>query len=520
MSANNPPRQDATPSRLLWLLLAVCALIGTVARLARVDLIEFRHDSAYWALEASRVLAGGYLPLIGQQVGSVSVPLYNGPFMTYATAVVLGLTGGPPTAMAAFIALCNVAAIGLAYLLGARLYSRSVGVVAAALFAVSPWLSLYGRMLWPQSFFPFLIPVNALLLLDHVNRRRPLSLLLSGVLLGICVQLHLSALALVGVSGLIALVYSKQRWSLALFVIGLLIGYVPILIYDAQHSWVNLGALGQLSSLHADGESRATHLAKLAWNFSNVLSGQGLWISKLGKTPFLPAVIEWGQGALFSGAFVVALLAFALGRKRNGRALAEVLPLQDALVLLFTLAPVAYFAVSRSTIQRHYFIFLYPLPFILLARGAQIVCQQLAARVSPQWVRRFALAGFALALSLNIVTLGAAGAYLAAQRGRSEYGTVWADKHAAVQSVLRDSGGAFDVDLSAVQEPLPYLYLLREAAAGAVTASPDDLYAPRIATAAAADRRYRIIEAEYHADAAALSRIIFQAPGIVVEARE
>jgi hypothetical protein len=510
-------------------LFIVVALLGAAARLLGLELIEFRHDSAYWALEATRVLAGGYWPLIGQQVGSVTVPLYNGPFMSYATAAVLGLAralfgSDVPVAMAAFIALCNVAAIGMAYALGARLYSRAAGVVAALLFALAPWLVLYGRMLWPQSFFPLLVPVIVWLLHAHVTRGGALRLFAAGVLLGIAVQLHLSALALVGVTALLALVYAARPASVALLVLGVALGYAPILLYDMQHGWVNLGALSQLSALHAGGDSRVTHLAKLVWNFSNVLSGQGLWVSKLGNDAYLPSPIDVAQGVLFSGAFAAAVLAIVwpnLQRLRESGALLTRLrrfAFADAVVLAFTFAPLVYFAISRSSIQRHYFIFLFPLPFIVIARGAALIARGLTQRLGPQ--RPYALGALALGamLLLNTITLVYGARYLATQHGRAEYGTAWADKSAAVRALIAAAPGGFRVDLAQTQEPLPYLYLLRTGAPAAQI-DPTALYATDVLAASGTSApRYRIIELEYHPDADRAGRTIFQSPGIIVVA--
>jgi 4-amino-4-deoxy-L-arabinose transferase-like glycosyltransferase len=501
-------------------LLALILLIGAASRLFALDLIEFRHDSAYWALEASRVLSGGYWPLIGQQVGSVAVPLYNGPFMTYATAAVMAIARAlfgvdSPVAMAAFIALCNVAAIGMAYALGARLYSRAVGVVAAALFAVAPWLVLYGRMLWPQSFFPLLVPSIVWLLHAHATRGRPQTALIAGVLLGIAVQLHLSALALVGVSGLLMLAYAPRRIPAAgLLAIGVLIGYAPILIYDALNGWVNLGALSRLSSLHAGGDTRLTHLTKLLWNFSNVLSGQGLWVSKLGKGGYMPSAIEFAQGGLFALVFGAAVCAVLMPMLRARRL---ALPFTDAAVLAFTFAPLVYFAISRGTIQRHYFIFLFPLPFLLIARGAAIALPWLRQRLGARPATVLGATALASMLLLNLTTLGYGVTFLQTFRGRAEYGTAWADKSRAVEALLRDAAPNTRVDLSRVQEPLPYLYLLRDAA----TLEPTDLYAARVdlsgSASGAEPKTVRIVEVDYHPNPALTGTVIFRSPGIVVD---
>src|SRR5262245_38020646 len=104
----------------------VCLLViivsGGLVRLSSLSLIEFRHDSAYWALDAYRILNNkGYLPLVGQQVGSVSVELYNGPVVSYIAALIFLFFGYQPIFVAMFIAACNTAGLFLTFLLGKRL---------------------------------------------------------------------------------------------------------------------------------------------------------------------------------------------------------------------------------------------------------------------------------------------------------------------------------------------------------------------------------------------------------------
>jgi hypothetical protein len=297
-----------------------------------------------------------------------------------------------------------------------------------------------------------------------------------------------------------------------------LIGYAPILIYDIQNGWVNLGALSRLSSLHAGGDTRAAHLAKLIWNFSNVLSGQGLWVSKLGKGGYMPQPIEFAQGGLFALVFGAAVLAMLWPALRQLRARKFALSFADAAVLAFTFAPLIYFAISRGSIQRHYFIFLFPLPFILIARGAALILPALRERIGAGRSNVLGAMTLGAMLVLNAVTLAFGASYLSTNRGRAEYGTSWADKARAVDALLNHAGANKQVDLSLTQEPLPYLYLLRDY--GRV--DPTDLYATRVdidgEAAGGPVTRVRIVEVDYHPSTELSGDVIFRSPGIIVEA--
>jgi 4-amino-4-deoxy-L-arabinose transferase-like glycosyltransferase len=439
-------------------------IAATFFRTFDLALMEFRLDSAYWALEASRILAGGYWPLIGQQVGSVNVPMYNGPFMSYFTALGFVLGGLKPTAAAALVAVFNVLGILLTIELGRRLYSTQVGLIAGALMACAPWLVLYGRMLWPQALFPFLIPLSLLLLLSGLKRDSFWWYAIYGVALGVGLQLHLSVLAVIGTGALIILAYSRRRWPVIGFALGVALGYAPVLIYDLTHDFPNIRAFLQLPSLHATDESRLTHFAKTIWNFFNVLSGQALWVSKLSKVQYLPAILDWAQGLVFAGLFVGALALIVLQHIR-GRPLRQWWSLapNDAVVLALTLLPTAYLFFSRSLIQRHYFLFLYPLPFILLARGLELWQSRYVPIGRWPWLRWLAPGLLVMGLGLNLVTTVFGYRFLVETGGEGEYGTVLIEKQRAVAFIQSDSPGSVRVSLEMVQEVWPYEFLFQAA---------------------------------------------------------
>lgn len=504
-------------ARAALLLIGLLALGGGL-RLSALSLMEFRHDSAYWSLDAYRILAGGYLPLTGQQVGSVQVPLSNGPLLSYLTALVFALVGVDPVFVALLIALCSGVGIALTYLLGQRLYSRTVGLVAAALAAVSPWLVLYGRMLWPQALFPFLIPLGLLVLAHAAERERARWYVIYGVVLGVGLQLHLSAMALLGASIVWLALYARRRLlAVAGMLAGALMGYSPLIAYDVSHGFPNLRALMQLPALHAGETDRLTHMVKTVWNFANVLSGQGLWVSKLGREQYLPLAVDWAQGLVGAALFVGALALIVRGAAAAGGWRAARLSRQDGMLVIFVVVPVAYLLLSRSVIQRHYFLFLYPAPLLVIARGVDLWMASSPGVGRLSRVRLAAPALVGVLCALNLVTLAYAYSFLAQRGGEGEYGTVLTDKQRAVQFIQADSHGAFSVDVRAVQETLPYVFLFQ--ARGGITVEGREDAARSVAAGAAGApvSRYRIVEPAYHAaQLGPGERELYRSRGVVV----
>ncbi|MDH4135286.1 MAG: glycosyltransferase family 39 protein [Anaerolineae bacterium] len=517
--SNFKVQKQATWIDRWWpICLILILFIGGILRLGSLSMIEFRHDSAYWALDAYRILRGGYIPLVGQQVGSVNVELYNGPIMSYIATLVFALAGYQPAFVAMLIASCNVVGILTTFLLGKQLYSRSVGLVAATLVSLAPWLVLYGRMLWPQALYPCLIPLSLWALLLALEKDKVIWYLFCGVLLGIGLQLHLSMMAVIGTGILFVLIYSHRKWSVLLIASGVAIGYAPILLHDVSHGFTNIEGLAHLPTLHAVDEPRIFHYAKTLWNFANVLSGQALWVSKLSEFPYLPAFIDWGQGILFSALFLLALAIIATENSR-GKPFRQAikLPYQDAMLLLFVILPTAYLFLSRSLIQRHYFLFFYPVPFLIIARGIELWQGRLTQRKSPRGLAFVAPLALSMACMLNLVTVAYGHDFLLKSGGEGQYGTVLADKQGAVDFILAHSSGNYAVNIEDVQETLPYVFLFQVRDDIMVEGREDSAVSIWIASAERQSHQYRIVELSYHdLSIADGEKVLYKSGGVVV----
>ncbi|MBI4214221.1 MAG: glycosyltransferase family 39 protein [Chloroflexi bacterium] len=123
---------------------------------------------------------------------SVGIP--NGPIAAYALAIPT-LFSTSLVAAEGFWAACGTAGIPLMYLLARNLFGVRAGLLAAALFAVNPWMVMFGRRLWLNA----LIAPLAILLLWTLHRagtrNRTVPWIVGGVALSASVQLHLSGIA-------------------------------------------------------------------------------------------------------------------------------------------------------------------------------------------------------------------------------------------------------------------------------------------------------------------------------------
>jgi 4-amino-4-deoxy-L-arabinose transferase-like glycosyltransferase len=80
--------------------------------------------------------------------------------MAYLQAVPLLIWRSPWSSFLLVTAL-NTAAIWLVYQATAKVLGRNIGLLAALLFAINPWVVSFSRMPWTQGLLPFFMAVIA-----------------------------------------------------------------------------------------------------------------------------------------------------------------------------------------------------------------------------------------------------------------------------------------------------------------------------------------------------------------------
>lgn len=214
-----------------WLTLAVILLAAALLRLSNLTEIEHNVDHAYPVWQALATLEQGYLPLIGQ---GTSVLFANPALTGYLYLPAVALTRSP-IGVYLFVIALNTLAVLLAYRAVSRLLGVRVGLVAAALLAVNPWVIEYSRTSWVQSLLPFFTAALAWMLwpvlagkTNHPARR----LLIAAALLTVMSQTYLLAFLMAVPVGLLLLIFWRRLPRRPVFV-GAAIFITAATIYGA-----------------------------------------------------------------------------------------------------------------------------------------------------------------------------------------------------------------------------------------------------------------------------------------------
>jgi 4-amino-4-deoxy-L-arabinose transferase-like glycosyltransferase len=436
------------------LIVALAAFV----RLWHLDLIEFKGDEAMALARTAEFVVDGKLPTVGLMS---SVGVYNPPLFIYLLAAPFA-AGRDPLWITAIVALTNIVAVMLAYVLAARAFGRRAAIVAGLAFAVAPWAVIYSRKIWAQDLLP--IFAVALLWALHAVSARPRSAAVAAVPVLLCAlwQLHLSAYAAAAVS-LLSLVISPglQRISWRWLGIGVLLAAAlagPYVFDLAAHDFADVRKTVRLvkgdkadrpdPSPPAEVFREAAQVAG-GTRFSYLLgaSNQAFKNERRGASGagVAGACAAWAM----MGIGVLYLLARAgrMLRPRPGfpflRYEGDVMP---ALVLLWAAAPPLVYLAARLHVYPHYYIIGFPAPFLLIGAGAEglFAFGEILKRRFKQPVYVLAALAVAAVVAGQLFFLHGLFSFLEKNGGaKGDYGIVYGQKAAAAQFIVgRTPAGA------------------------------------------------------------------------------
>jgi len=228
-------------SKLSFIFLLTILLLGAYLRLHHISgYMTYLGDEGRDVLVVARMIVDHKFTLLGPtaSVGG----FFLGPIYYYFMLPFLWLWNFDPTGPAVMVGLFGIATIFLVYLLGKKMFDEWVGLIAAALYAVSPLVIAYSRSSWNPNLVPFFSGLLLLLLYDLATQAKWNRVFWVGVVLGIGIQLHYLFLFLFIVALLWVLALGKWKGHLPYYflcVSGFLVGYAPFLLFELRHGFPN-----------------------------------------------------------------------------------------------------------------------------------------------------------------------------------------------------------------------------------------------------------------------------------------
>jgi len=224
-------------------LIILIILISAFFRLFRIsEYMEFLGDQGRDVIIIRDFLKHGNLFFIGP-VTSIG-NMYLGPWYYYLVAPFLWLFNYNPVGPSIFVAFLGILTTYLFYFIGNKWFNRSVGLISALLFAISPVAIKYNSFSWNPNVMPFFSILFIYFSFTAIFDKKYNYFILASLAFIGCINSHYFALTLLPFVGLYwLLTYKKEYWQPTLLAaLIFLISLVPQVLFDLKHQGQNTQA--------------------------------------------------------------------------------------------------------------------------------------------------------------------------------------------------------------------------------------------------------------------------------------
>ncbi len=350
------------------LFLVVILLVAAFMRIYRVsDYMTFLGDEGRDVLVVKGILEGN-LTLLGPRASAGD--FFTGPIYYYMMAPFLWLWQLDPVGPAIMVGIIGTLTTWIVYLMGRKLFDEKAGLFAAALYAVSPLVIQYSRSSWNPNVVPFFALLTMYSLLKAVTTARSWKYyILTGILLGICIQLHYISLFLAAAVAILVFIMNWYvngkikilqtiKYYLQIF-IGFIIGFSPFLAFEVRHGFPNLKTIFAFITTDSAQSGYATYNA-----FYEPIAD--VFFRTFARLLFVfPQPVDYSDFSLiflqlFGLLVMIVALATIIVLVRYKNKLAVML------LLVWLVIGVFLFGFYKKPIYDYYLVFLFPLPFLMI----------------------------------------------------------------------------------------------------------------------------------------------------------
>jgi hypothetical protein len=373
------------------ILLGLIVVLAAFLRFSSLDLMEFKLDEAIAIDLAEPIFDTGTWP----QHGLVSsIKMRNPPTFIYMMAIPMTFSFDPLVITGGLVGLLGVLAVIWCFFVIRPRLGPLIALTACLFFACSPWAVLYARKIWSCDTMPFFSVALIHALFVIYERRKSWVVAAIPILLITLWQIHFSAFGLMFAAGLLVLYRAREiRWTafLAGTIVGGLLLY-PYLDLQSQDEWRDLKVLsGLISGKRVDGKKakpKKSYSLKTIRMTGDISGDTDLTYALcrhtdtcVSKTRYLDDLGSAGRTLASGGGWLgtcLMLLGFlcVLWRSSKGMTFSRSYPFAHLapkaypywVLLFFIGGHWALFILGRLDGNwPHYYILLYPVPFILMA---------------------------------------------------------------------------------------------------------------------------------------------------------
>ncbi len=225
---------------LPYLILLVIIAIAGFLRLWRIgDYMGFLGDEGRDVLIVKRMIVDHKWTLLGP-ITSVGL-MHLGPIYYYFMIPFLWIFRLDPVGPAVMVALFSLATVVLIWKMMREFFNEMAAVIASLLYSLSPLVIIYSHSSWNPNPLPFWSLLFIYGLIKVFVQNKPKWLIVSGIALGVVLQLHYVALVFVPMFVVLWLIFKPKisRKDLLLGLTAFVLVLSPFIIFELRHQFIN-----------------------------------------------------------------------------------------------------------------------------------------------------------------------------------------------------------------------------------------------------------------------------------------
>lgn len=329
--------------------LAIILSIGAILRFYNLSgYIQFLGDQGRDVLIVKRMIVDHQWTLLGPNASVGG--FFTGPIYYYFMIPFLWLSSLDPVGPAYLAAILGLVTIILTYYFSKHFFNERVALVAAFLMAISPKMVDISRFSWNPNPVPFFSLLAVLFLYLSAVKHNKIFTILSGVMVGILFQLHYIDIIFIAISGVSLLfLFPIKEWfvQILLILVGFVLGDSLFLAFEVRHGFPNFKSM--LEFITRGGNTVAPRTLNPLLLYDDI-------------TRRLYEMLFNIRGWLLKPVLYFSLLAvFFWARKYWKISRAKVVT-----IVVWYLIGILGIGSYKGDLHDHYFVYLYPLPFMFV----------------------------------------------------------------------------------------------------------------------------------------------------------
>lgn len=183
----------------------------------------------------------GNLTLLGPRVQG-PMGFYLPPYFFYILAPFYALGHLSPFSMVGFIVFWSVFFFAISLIIISKIFNRETALFFLALWSVNNLAVSMDTIAWNPIVIPLLVLLLIYMYYLYLTKERPISVFLIGLVFGLGISFHLQFLFLFPflIPLFIDIFRSKKFIQFIYLTLGIVVPFVPIILFDLRHNFLNL----------------------------------------------------------------------------------------------------------------------------------------------------------------------------------------------------------------------------------------------------------------------------------------